>query len=272
MKQLKRFFDFYLKSSLHVAFMVLCMFEITIFEYDFKTVLEERAFIFFSSLAAYNLVKYLSFFNKNIHQLSRNIKIIGAITGISLSVSAYLFLYFSFEQQFVIFLATLFLVLYTIPLNPSWVNFRNIGSIKIHIVAVCWTLLTFVVPLVSQIDLNNSTFWFSVLQRYLWIILAILPFEIADFRTDSEDLDTLPRVIGVSKTKILGYLIFVLTLFLVYVNRPNFLFVYTIILSLYVYFLATSSVNQSSYRTLFWVEAVPFVGWIILFLKLQDYV
>ena len=69
MKLLKHFFDFYLRSSIHVALMILCVYEITVFEYKVDSTLYERLFIFFSSLSAYNFVKYFSFLKNNPQKL-----------------------------------------------------------------------------------------------------------------------------------------------------------------------------------------------------------
>ena len=82
-------------------------------------------------------------------------------------------------------------------------NLRNIGGVKIHIVALCWTLMTLALPIINEVTFQDSSFCLSVIKRYLWIILAILPFEIADFNSDSKTLGTLPQVLGIKKTKII---------------------------------------------------------------------
>ncbi|MDO7542438.1 MAG: hypothetical protein ACKVJM_00310 [Flavobacteriales bacterium] len=269
MKLLKQFFDFYLRSSIHVALMILCIYEITVFEHKVDSTLYERLFIFFSSLSAYNFVKYFSFLKNNPQKITNNFKGILFVSIISLICSAGLFTFFSYAEQVIISIATLFLGLYTIPINSSLMNLRNIGGVKIHIVALCWTLMTLALPIINEVTFQDSSFCLSVIKRYLWIILAILPFEIADFNSDSKTLGTLPQVLGIKKTKIIGYFIVTIILILVYFGAVEVWLCYITMMIFYLYFLSTSSLVQSAFRNLFWVEAIPFIGWLLVYLQQQ---
>ena len=43
--------------------------------------------------------------------------------------------------------------------------------------------------------------WIEATQRYLYVVIAILPFEIRDMQYDSIKLSTIPQQIGIIKTK-----------------------------------------------------------------------
>tara|TARA_B100000767_G_scaffold232110_1_gene223848 strand:+ start:5937 stop:6680 length:744 start_codon:yes stop_codon:yes gene_type:complete len=245
--------------------MILCIYEITVFEYKVDSTLYDRFFIFFSSLSAYNFVKYFSLLKSNITRLSNNFIGIFFISIISLICSIGLFFLFNHAEQVIISIATLFLVFYTIPINSSMMNLRNIRGLKIHIVALCWTLMTLILPIINEVTDQDFLFWLLVIKRYLWIILAILPFEIADFNSDSKTLVTLPQVLGIKKTKIIGYFIFTIILILVYFGAVEVWLPYITMMIFYLYFLSTSSLAQSAYRNLFWVEAIPFTGWLLVY-------
>ena len=243
------------------------MFEITFMEWNITSCVYERAFVFFGALSAYNFVKYSSLLNAEWRSQSSNFKMIVVLSFLSSILAIFCFAQLSFYEQLVVFVASILLVLYTIPFGTSLDNLRSVGGVKIHIVAACWTLITLVLPLVDIMNLVEGAFWLSVVLRYLWIFLAILPFEISDSNYDSDDLGTLPQRLGIANTKRLGYFIFMVIIVGSFFRSTSIFVCYLIMMLLYVFFLATSSVNQSPYRTVFWVEAVPIIGWLILYLQ-----
>jgi hypothetical protein len=104
------------------------------------------------------------------------------------------------------------------------------------------------------------------IQRFLYVIIAMLPFEIRDMKYDSLKLSTIPQRIGVTKTKIIGVLLIVLV-FVLEFFRDEFYVNKTIILAavclLLLVFLLFSTKNQKQYYSSFWVEGIPIL-WAIL--------
>lgn len=242
------------------------MFEFTFLEWKIDSFFYQRAFVFFGTLSAYNFVKYVPLLQSDWKSKSVNFRIILLLSLLSLILATYFFTQFILKEQLVILCAIILLVLYTVPLTTSIENLRNIGGFKIHIVAACWTLITLILPLVDS-KTTNSFFWLSALQRYFWVFLAILPFEIGDSISDSENLGTLPQQLGISKTKWLGYFLFGLIIICSLFSSFSVFLSYLVMMVLYVFFLITSSADQSQYRNVFWVEAVPFIGWLVLYLQ-----
>ena len=189
------------------------------------------------------------------------------ISLLSLLAAAYFLFFFSHPKQYVVLFSTLLLLLYTVPLNSSISNLRSVGGVKIHIVALCWTLITGVLPLIDIVDPKDISFWLTLIQRYLWIILALLPFEIADFSSDDKELSTLPQVLGKRKTRFLGYILAILVVSIAFVGDQNTLLCYIVMMLLYVFFIGKSTEDQYPYINAFWVEGIPFIGWLILYLQ-----
>ncbi|MDG1264207.1 MAG: hypothetical protein P8N57_06395 [Flavobacteriaceae bacterium] len=266
MESLKPYFEFYLKSSIHAALMVLCMYEISIIELQLLPKIELRMFVFSGTLFAYNFVKHNSFFLNKFKGSKPALKGVLILSCLSLISSGYFFIFLNFQEQVVAIIASFLFCLYIMPLYQKKINLRNIEGLKIHIVSLCWTLVSLILPLINSFDVLSLSTWVFIVQRYLWIILAILPFEIFDSQTDSQELGTIPQSLGVSKTKLLGVLLGLIIVLLSFLNSSDFWFVYLLMVVLYVYFLCTTSIHQSFYRNLFWVEAIPFFG--LLFLHL----
>ena len=267
MESLKPYFEFYLKSSTHVALMVLCMYEISIIELQLLPKIELRMFIFSGTLFAYNFVKYNSSFINKFKGSKPALKGVLILSCLSLVSSGCFFIFLNSQEKVVAIISSFLLCLYIMPLYQKKINLRNIEGLKIHIVALCWTLISLILPFVNSFDVLSLSTWIFIVQRYLWIILAILPFEIFDSQTDSRELGTIPQSLGISKTKLLGVLLGLIIVLLSFFSSSSFWFEYLLMVVLYVYFLCTTSIHQSSYRNLFWVEAIPFFGLLVLHLR-----
>ncbi|MGB2341039.1 MAG: hypothetical protein ACPH57_00195 [Flavobacteriaceae bacterium] len=266
MESLKPYFEFYLKSSIHVALMVLCIYEISIIEHQLFPKNELRMFVFSGTLFAYNFVKYNNLFLNKLRGSKPALKGVVVLSYLSLICSGYFFIFMNLQEQIVALIASFLLCLYIMPLYQIKINLRNIEGLKIHIVALCWTLVSLILPLINSFDFFSLSTWIFIAQRYLWIILAILPFEIFDSQMDSVELGTIPQSLGVPKTKLFGVLLAIIIVLLSFLNSSIFWFAYLLMVVFYVYFLCTTSINQSFYRNHFWVEAVPFFGLLVLYL------
>ncbi len=266
MEKFQPYFEFYVKSSIHVALMVLCMYEISIIELKLSSSIELRLFVFSGTLFAYNFVKYNGLFFNFFEGQKLVPKGIFILSCLSLIISGYLFFFLNLLEESITIIASFLVCLYIIPFYHKKYNLRTIDGLKIHIVASCWTLITLILPLINTIDFFSFSTWVLIIQRYLWIILAILPFEIFDSQMDSEELLTIPQFLGVPKTKLLGIFLSLIIVFLSFLGSSNFGFAYLLMAILYVYFLCSTSIDQSPYRNLFWVEAIPFLGWLSFYL------
>ena len=133
--------------------------------------------------------------------------------------------------------------------------------------ALVWTATTVLLPVINadlKVDLNVVL---GAVQRFIYIIILMIPFEIRDLEEDSLRLKTIPQQLGVRKTKLLGVLLlvpFYALEFLKDVVSWDRVFVLTIISVMTVVLIFFSKEKQGKYYSGFWVESLPIVWWLLL--------
>ena len=103
-------------------------------------------------------------------------------------------------------------------------------------------------------------------QRFILIVVLILIFEIIDLKNDEETLATVPQRLGVQKTKQLGTLLLVVFYFLEFLKsdfQSQQLLVNLFLISITFGFLFYAHQNRNKYYTSFWVESIPIL-WLLL--------
>ena len=147
-------------------------------------------------------------------------------------------------------------------------NLRNIGGLKVFLIALVWVGVTVFIPLLNNhFSIDRMVVIVSV-QRFLLVIMLMLPFEIRDLQFDSLKLYTIPQNLGVKRTKILGVFLGLLMLVLEFLKREvsiNQIIVLLTILVLTVLLIWFSRDKQSRYYASFWVEGIPIL-WLLLML------
>lgn len=223
-------------------------------------------FIFFGSITGYNFVKYAGIAKLYHRSLARNLRLIQVF-----SFFCFLgFVYFAFQQELKVLITAgvfgVFTLLYAIPTGKNNQNLRNVGGVKIFIIALVWAGVTVIFPLLNEIAVNQLILEF--LQNFCFVIALTIPFEIRDLKFDLETLKTMPQQVGVQKTKIAGYLLLAIILFLelwknfILVELVTLLF----ILGLTGLFIKYAKINQPNYYASFWVEGIPIL-WLLSWLS-----
>ena len=252
-------FKIYIRSSLHVALAVSAFVGITANEFDIKILKYFYFFIFFSTIAGYNFVKFVSIYKSSKHEISLFLKLIQLI-----SVIAGLFFYFQLSKASIVFVLFLAIVtfLYANPLHKNK-NLRNLTGLKISIVALVWASTTVVLPILNEnIELLNKNIWLSFIQRFLFVFILTLPFEIRDLKFDESTIETLPQRLGVCKTKLIGTFLLIVVLVLEFFKdeiNKNHLYSLALITPILFLFLLFSKKNEPKYYSSFWVESIPIV-------------
>ena len=271
MQVLKRLFDFYINSSMHVAFAVCGLVWVTLLNFNVGANLDFIYFIFFATVTGYNFVKYFGlakFHHRSLASWLKAIQIFSFLCFLGLC-------YFTFKlkTETLLYFIGLGVVtfLYAIPFLPKKIfldagNLRAISGLKIYVIAFVWMSVTVIIPLLNEdYNLNNDVL-IEAIQRYLYVIIAMLPFEIRDMRYDSLKLSTIPQRIGIARTKIIGVLLTILV-FLLEFFKDEFWLNKTIILGIICMLLLAplllSNINQKKYFSGFWVEGIPIL-WAIL--------
>ncbi len=268
MALVKKIFDFYIKSSLHVALSAYALVAMTMYFFNISENFEVKAFAFFGTIVGYNFVKYDALARLNKIAIRKELRLIIVLSLFSALASLYYFLKLQFITQVFGSIVFVFLLLYTLPFFPNKRNARNWKGVKIYIVSLCWVGVTVLLPLINaKVGFTLDVLWLSI-QRFILIFVLVLIFEIIDVNTDDPHLQTVPQQIRVAKTKLLGYgLLFVLLLleFLYDSNQDYVPLVFKCIVSgsvaLFLYF---ANENRSRYYASFWVEAIPIFWWVLL--------
>lgn len=273
MRVLKKVFDFYIQSSIHVAFSVYSLVEMTHFMFHIPEDKPISYFAFFGTIVGYNFVKYESLVRANKNQLGLKLKSIAILSFLSLLAVGFYFFQLQRITQVVSVTIFILTLLYTLPFFPNRKNARNWAGIKIYIVALCWVGVTLVLPILDSGISISSDFYLKCAQRFILIFVLILIFEIIDLAKDDPHLKTVPQQIGVKRTKMLGFILLMMfSLLELFNSNLNFkffplqlvlIFAIAILVAL---FLAFANEKRSKYYTSFWAESIPVFWWLILIL------
>ena len=270
MVPLKKIFDFYIKSSLHVALSAYALVSMTMYFFNISENFEVKAFAFFGTIVGYNFVKYDALARLHKTPIRKELRLIIALSLFSALASFYYFLNLQLITQTFGILVFILLLLYTLPFFPNKQNARNWKGIKIYIVSLCWVGVTVLLPLINaKVGFTLDVLLLSI-QRFILIFVLVLIFEIVDVNTDDPHLQTVPQQIGVEKTKLLGYALLTVLLLLEFLYETNqhyiplaFKFIVSGSIVMFLYF---ANENRSRYYASFWVEAIPVFWWLLLLL------
>lgn len=275
MEVLKKVFDFYITSSLHVALSCFALVHITFYMFHIQYDEPMALFVFFGTIVGYNFVKYDALVRVKKKPIGNQLKIIALLSLVSLVLVGYYFFQLKRITQVVSLGIFVITALYTLPFFPNRKNARNWAGVKIYMVAICWVGATLVLPLINAEIPFTTDFFIKCIQRFILVFVLILVFEILDLANDDPHLQTVPQMIGVKRTKKLGYVLLLLFCGLeVFNSHFNFnrnfqvfplLFEIAIAIVI-VFFLAFANEKRSKYYTSFWVEAVPVFWWLMMVL------
>ncbi|AZQ59028.1 hypothetical protein EJ994_09485 [Maribacter sp. MJ134] len=271
MKLWRRFFNFYLDASIHVALAVFSLVYVTGITLNIPIDFNLSCFIFFGTIVCYNFIKYGVEASKYVlvaNPYHKNIQILSFLAGAGALYHAF---FLNEHAWYLLFFLSFMILLYALPLLPSAKNLRSLGGLKIFVVAVVWAMATVLLPYFS---VNEGVSWDAIVetvQRFLLVLILLIPFEIRDLKYDSPTLKTLPQRYGVANTKIIGAFLtlvfFFITFFKDDINRNELLVKGVLFLGLGC-LMYTTKRNQTKYYASFWVEAVPIL-WLVILLFME---
>src|SRR5690606_29954502 len=132
---MKKLFNFYIYSSIHVSLAVLALTLVSYYYFEIPLDFRVLFFTFFASIVGYNYTKHTwVLFRKNVTKTQRSIQ---SVTSLSLVIAGFFFFKLNLGAQFVILLTSLFTVLYAHSVLKHK-NLRSIGGVKIYVVGFCW--------------------------------------------------------------------------------------------------------------------------------------
>lgn len=253
MLYLKKLFDFYIQSSLHIGFAVLCLVFITAFSSDLSNDLDFQSCVFFGTVLGYNFLKHYALFRKNNFYHKKYFATV-VVSFFCLIGFVYTFLMLNSTIQIPILFAGSIVLAYPF--------LRKFGWLKIFLVVFATTIVTVYIPyrmekwVLLDYDIN-------IIQRFLIITSLMIPFEILDSKTDDQLLNTLPQLFGINKTKLFGMLLIIPFILIEFLKIKTSIIVIPVGL-MTLLFIHFTSLNRNKYYTTFWVESVPVFWWLLL--------
>lgn len=260
-----------------MALAVYAMTWVTLFQFDLQYDKNILYFVFFASVSGYNFVKYFGLAKFHHRSLAKWLKIIQIFSAIAFVLMCYYLSQLNLKTITLISFLAIATFLYAIPLIPKRYffdeqqNLREVSGAKIYIIALVWSFVTVLLPIVNlgiefSVDVGMTLF-----QRFCYVLVLMLPFEIRDLNYDSVKLATIPQKIGIKKTKIIGVLLLMVFMMLEFfkdeIDDKSVISTLTIMF-VTLLFLVFSTKKQSKYYSAFWVEAMPIV-WLVILLLLS---
>jgi len=266
---IKKIIDFYVFSNIHVAFATFCLVKITLLNIGVSENMTAW-FVFFSTLVSYNIIRFLRF--KNIKTwyhvwIKNNRALLYSISVISALIIIYLSFNLRLKAILVLIPFALTVFFYTSPLKHF--SLRNIPGLKLFLIAFSWAGITVLFPLIQNYITPRIIDWITFFQRFLFVVVITIPFDIRDLSFDNTQLKTIPQQFGIKKSKLFGILLLILFISLEFIkpSAKNVIVQTLIITILSGLLLWFSNNNQSKYYSSFLVESLP-ITWLVILLLL----
>ncbi|MDA9563898.1 UbiA family prenyltransferase, partial [Flavobacteriales bacterium] len=135
----------------------------------------------------------------------RNTRMLTFITAISSLIAGYFAMILSLKILMFLLPVALISVGYSIPVFFGK-RLRDFPTIKIYLIAIVVALVVVVLPAMGKEVLIDELFMLLVVQ-VLFILGITIPFDIRDINVDTNDLKTIPILLGVRNSKILAMLL-----------------------------------------------------------------
>ncbi len=272
MRFFKQLVGFYINSSIHVALSVFSLSWITLLTLGLNYTEPVLYFVFYASITGYNFVKYFGIVKFRHRQLANWLKSIQILSFICFILMCYYGFYLEFYTHVFIVCLAILTVLYAIPFLPKGNDsLRSVSGLKVFVIAVVWVGVTVFIPLINSDYHINTDVIILGIQRFLYVLVLMIPFEIRDLKYDNLKLLTIPQKLGVAKTKTLGIvllLLFFLLEFLKDETNKSIMVTLLIVSIITMLFVVFSKTEQNRYYCSFFVEGLPIV-WLVLLLILN---
>ena len=269
-KKIKLLFDYYINSSLHVSFCVICYIITINLINQIDVNWQDIAFVFFTTFFSYNFIKFYEDLISINRPASLLLKIIFSKALISFVISFYLFFNLSISKQILVVIISIVTILYTIPLIPNF-TLRDNPILKILTVAFCWTMLIIVFPFFEVLELNNILYYSLLI--FCLVTAQMIPFEIRDMHKDKNLVKTIVHNYGIKYSKNIGYFVIIIALLFTMItcySSENLGFKNSILIVILItaILVSFSYEKQNKYYSSFIVESVP-IYWLVVEVVLQ---
>lgn len=267
---LNRILKIYIDSSIHVALAVLALTWVSCIQFNLRDTSPLLFCVFCVTIVGYNFTKYVTKINQLKRQRPNFYEFVRWVTFMSLGISVWLMQQLQLKTVVVIGCLGLINGLYTIPFfKRSFKSLRQIPRLKIYVIAFVWVGVTVFVPVIEYNYPLNFDVLITAIQRFLIVLILMIPFEIRDLKYDDLHLKTLPQLLGVNTTKILGIVLLFVCLGLEFFKDEVTAYQILAYISVALItggFVAMAKTEQSYVYSSFWVEAIPVLWLAVLFM------
>ena len=265
------FFKSLIFSNVFVAFCAasLCLSSQLLFgQYNFHI----TAFIFFATLFTYNFQR-LARTNKHISHpriswISQNRSILFLTAFVSALISSYYFTFFNVNTQGAIIFCALISLLYPFIL-------RRIPYLKIFFISLIWMISTCLLTALEQELIFDRQVFLHSLARFFFVFAITIPFDIRDIKFDNKRLKTIPSLLGIKKSHMIGILSLVIVqisyLYLFISYNLNVIYLVAISISIIItgFLVIKSNEKKGEMYFSFGVESTSIIFYIILVISSQ---
>ena len=150
MKIFRYIVNFYLDSSIHVAFAVFALTWVSLILCNLSYNEGLLFFIFFSTITGYNFVKYFGAARFHHRRLAKGLRMIQLFSLTAFIAMCYYALQLSTSSLLLLGVLGIITFLYAIPMVPikyildDQKKLREISGLKIYVIAIVWTFTTVV--------------------------------------------------------------------------------------------------------------------------------
>ena len=233
-------------------------------------------FIFFSTIALYSvhrivgMDKVKAFEHEGrfavIRKYASHIRIYGVIGAIG---SAIAFLMLPWQTWVALIIPIAISVGYVVPMPSATKRLRDYPLVKIFLLAIAWSMLTTIVPLLYSGYALSADLILIFTERALFLIAITIPFDIRDLQVDaSASLPTIPASLGIARSKVVAVLLqcisACLVLLLIYrgTYESSYTMAYAVLFALTVYAIAASLPDRHDYYYSGFVDGLMIVGFV----------
>jgi len=260
MRILRAIFDFYLDASIHVTLAAWCLIRVTGHTLNIPIDPYLEIFLFLSTIAVYNFIKYGVEAEKYVKVKKPYHKSIQFFSFLCLAGAAYPALFLTLEVYAGLFVIAILVFLYAFPVLPRSSKLRDWGLVKIVIIGLVWSIGTVLLPVLQSDTVLDWDIHIEGIQRFLFVVVWMLPFEIRDLKYDEPELQTIPQRVGIQRTKTVGILLLALYMTLIGFKdnmQLNAEIAKASIAILLLVLLELARKDQPKYFSSFLVEALP---------------
>lgn len=91
--------------------------------------------------------------------------------------------------------------------DDKGVALREFPYLKIFLIGISWGVVTVVLPLMQVGVVVENSVLLETFVRAMFVVAITIPFDVRDVDSDSPEMRTLPQRLGVTKAKVLAYVL-----------------------------------------------------------------